>query len=49
MLTSGGVFGERQIKLLEERQPDWVKSVSCNANGEIVVDIKPIGTRIVVR
>ena len=49
VLTSGGVFGERQIKLLEERQPDWVKSVSCNANGEIVVDIKPIGTRIVVR
>ena len=49
VLTSGGVFGERQIKLLEERQPDWVKSVSCNANGEIVVDIKSIGTRIVVR
>ena len=48
VLTSGGVFGERQIKLVEESRPDWVKSVSC-ANGEIVVDIKPIGSRIVVR
>ena len=34
---------------LAEGAPDWVKGVSVNADGEIVLDVKPKGTMIIVR
>ena len=47
VLTTGGKFADIAVELVEN-SPDWVLGVGVE-NGEIYVNIKPEGTRIVVR
>ena len=47
VLTSGGAFAGANVALAED-SPDWVKGVSV-VDGEIVIDVKAIGTMIIVR
>ena len=47
VLTSGGVFTGANVELAED-SPDWAKGVSV-VDGEIVLDVKAIGTMIIVR
>ena len=48
VLTSGGAFVGVNVALAEG-YPDWVKAVSVNADGNIVLDVKTAGTFIIVR
>ena len=48
VLTCGGNFSEDVALTLAEGAPDWVKGVDV-VDGEIVLDVKPMGTRIIVR
>ena len=45
-LTSGGAFTGANVTLVDK--PDWVKGVSV-VDGEIVLDVKPKGTFIIVK
>ena len=47
VLTCGGNFSEDVALTLAA--PDWVKSVYVNDAGNIAIDVKPIGTRIILR
>ena len=47
VLTSGGKFADATVSLADG-VPDWAKGVSV-VDGEIVLDVKPAGTRIIVR
>ena len=47
MLTSGGKFAGATVSLAAGA-PDWVKGVSV-VDGDIVLDVKPRGTMIIVR
>ena len=47
VLTVGGKFADVQVELAEGA-PDWVKSVYVK-DGNIAIDVKPIGTRIILR
>ena len=47
VLTVGGKFADVQVELAEGA-PDWVKSVYVK-DGNIAVDVKPIGTRMILR
>lgn len=47
VLTSGGAFAGANVELAEDCL-DWVKGVSV-VDGEIVIDVKAIGTIIIVR
>ena len=46
-LTSGGQFADATVSLAVG-SPDWVKGVSV-VDGEIVIDVKAIGTMVIVR
>jgi hypothetical protein len=48
VLTSGGNFGAATVSLAEGA-PDWVKGISVNEAGNIVLDVKPMGMVIVVQ
>ncbi len=48
VLTSGGKFAEAVVSL-DGNHPEWVLGVGVNDDGNIYADIKPIGTRIIVR
>ena len=48
VLTYGEKFADVQVELAEGA-PDWVKSVYVNNDGNIAIDVKPIGTRIILR
>ena len=48
VLTSGGKFADATVSLLTEEVPGWAKGVSV-VDGEIVLDVDPAGTRIIVR
>ena len=48
VLTSGGKFAGVTVSLLIKDVPGWVKGVSV-VDGEIVLDVKPAGTQIIVR
>ena len=48
VLTSGGKFAEAVVSL-DGNHPKWVLGVGVNDDGNIYADIKPIGTRIIVR
>jgi autotransporter-associated beta strand protein len=48
VLTSGGKFAGAVVSL-DGNQPEWVLGVGVNNEGNIYADIKPIGTRIIVR
>ncbi len=47
-LTSGGKFADATVSLAEG-YPDWVKGISVNADGNIVIDVKFKGTYIYVK
>ena len=47
-LTSGGKFTGASVSLAEG-SADWVKGVSVDENGNIVLGIKPTGIFILVR
>ena len=47
VLTSGGAFTGVNVTLAQG-YPAWVKGVSV-VNGDIVLDVKPRGTFIIVR
>ena len=47
VLTSGGKFADATVSLADG-VPGWAKGVSV-VDGEIVLDVKPAGTRIIVR
>ena len=47
-LTSGGKFADATVSLAEG-YPDWVKGISVNADGNIVIDVKSKGTYIYVK
>jgi autotransporter-associated beta strand protein len=48
VLTSGEQFADAVVSL-DENHPKWVLGVGVNDEGNIYADIKPIGTRIIVR
>ena len=49
-LTSCGGFGAEGVSVsLAVDAPEWVKGVSVDADGNIVLDVKPRGTMIIVR
>ena len=47
VLTVGGKFADVQVELAEDA-PDWVKSVYVK-DGNIALDVKPMGTKVIVR
>ena len=49
VLTCGGNFSEDVALTLAEGAPNWVKRVYVNDDGNIAIDVKPIGTKITVR
>ena len=48
VLTAGGKFAGATVSLADGA-PKWVKGVSVNADGEIVLDVKPYGAMILVK
>lgn len=50
VLTACGGFDAEGVTVsLAEGAPKWVKSVYVNTDGNIVLDVKPRGTRVIVR
>ena len=49
LLTAGGKFANTSVAFEKADNPRWVKNVSLNGDGNIVLDIKPAGSRIIVR
>ena len=48
VLTSGGKFNGVDVTLDETNKPDWALDVSVNDDGNIVLDVKPLGTMFIV-
>ncbi len=48
VLTTCGGFAGKTVTLAADA-PDWVKSLSVNTDGNLVLDVKPKGTMIIVR
>ena len=48
VLTSGGQFAGVTVTFAPGAAPDWVKGIDV-VDGEIVLDVKPMGTRIIIR
>ena len=49
VLTSGGGFAGKTVTLNETDKPDWVKGVSVNGDGNIVLDVKSKGFMAIFR
>ena len=49
LTTCGGFNAEGVTVSLAEGAPKWAKSVYVNADGNIVLDVKPRGTKVIVR
>ena len=49
LTTCGGFDAESVTVSLAEGAPKWAKSVYVNEDGNIVLDVKPMGTRVIVR
>ena len=49
LTTCGGFDAEGVTVSLAEGAPKWAKSVDVNEDGNIVLDVKPRGTRVIVR
>ena len=47
-LTSGGKFTDATVSLAEGA-PKWVRGISVNAAGNIVIDVKPVGLMVLFR
>jgi hypothetical protein len=48
ILTTCGGFTAGKVTLVDGA-PKWVRGLSVNADGNIVLDVKPMGTKVVVR
>ena len=48
ILTTCGGFTAEKVTLVDGA-PKWVRGLSVNADGNIVLDVKPMGTRVIVR
>jgi autotransporter-associated beta strand protein len=48
VLTTCGGFTAEKVALVGDA-PKWVRSLSVNADGNIVLDVKPMGTNVIVR
>lgn len=50
LTTCGGFNAEGvTVSLITEGAPKWAKRVYVNGDGNIVLDVKPMGTRVIVR
>lgn len=49
LTTCGGFDAEGVSVSLAEDAPRWAKRIDVNADGNIVLDVKPMGTRVIVR
>jgi hypothetical protein len=49
LTTCGGFNAEGVTVSLTEGAPKWAKSVDVNEDGNIVLDVKPMGTKVIVR
>ena len=49
LTTCGGFDAEGVTVSLAEGAPKWAKRVYVNEDGNIVLDVKPMGTRVIVR
>ena len=51
ILTATGGFNAEgvTVSLITEGAPKWAKSVYVNEDGNIVLDVKPMGTKVIVR
>ena len=49
LTTCRGFNAEGVTVSLADDAPKWVKSVYVNADGNIVLDVKPMGTKVIVR
>ena len=50
LTTCGGFNAEGvTVSLITEGAPKWAKNVDVNADGNIVLDVKPMGTKVIVR
>ena len=49
VLTSGGLFGERNIVFAQGGQPDWAKEIDKDEDGNIILEVKPKATMIIIR
>ena len=49
LTTCGGFDAEGVTVSLAEGAPKWAKGVYVNEDGNIVLDVKPMGTRVIVR
>lgn len=47
VLTTCGGFAGKTVELVDP--PNWVRGLSVNAEGNIVLDVKPRGTKVIVR
>jgi hypothetical protein len=47
VLTTCGGFKDRRVEPVD--LPKWVRGLSVNADGNIVLDVKPMGTNVIVR
>ena len=48
VLTTCGGFTDDKVSLVEGA-PKWVRGLSVNNDGNIVLDVKPMGTKVIVR
>ena len=48
VLTSGGKFADATVSLAAGA-PKWVRGISVNAAGDIVLDVKPVGLMVLFR
>ncbi len=48
VLTTCGGFAGKTVTLAADA-PDWVKSLSVNTDGNLVLDVKPMGTVVIFR
>ena len=49
LTTCGGFDAEGVTVSLAEDAPKWAKSVDVNDDGNIVLNVKPMGTKVIVR
>jgi hypothetical protein len=49
LTATGGFKAEGVTVSLAAGAPKWAKSVDVNEDGNIVLDVKPMGTRVIVR
>ena len=49
LTTCGGFDAENVTVSLAAGAPEWVRGLSVNADGNIVLDVKPMGTIVIIK